>query len=162
MVGRLMLNADQTKIRAIQGHTLDILDYNKLYEKILSIPFFEHHRLWGGNTPDMAVVEISNEPALDSWKRMGVYKPSLNKKIHTMKGIRGTDPHSFGSANIILHAYVRMKDLFEYNPKIEMYIIPNGRIVTQHALPWSRRAYVCTVVWVAVKNFNIEISLVSK
>ena len=30
-----------------------------------------------------------------------------------------------------------MKDLFEFTPKIEMYITPNGRIVTQHALPWS-------------------------
>ena len=50
---RLMMSADQTKIKAIQAHTLDILDYNKLYEKILSIPFFELHPMWGGNPPDM-------------------------------------------------------------------------------------------------------------
>ena len=134
---RLMLNTDKTKIRAIQGHALDTLDYNRLYENIISIPFFEKHRLWGGNTPDMVVVEIPSEPALDSRKRLGVYKPSLHKKIHTMRAIRGTDPRNLGSANITLYAYVRMKDLFEYNPKIEMYIAPNGRIVTQPGLPWS-------------------------
>ena len=30
-----------------------------------------------------------------------------------------------------------MQDLFDFTPQIEMYITPNGRIVTQHALPWS-------------------------
>ena len=30
-----------------------------------------------------------------------------------------------------------MNDLFEFTPKIEMYITPNGRIVTPHALPWK-------------------------
>ena len=114
-----------------------ILSINRLYENIISIPFFENHRLWGGNAPDMVVVGITSEPAFDSWKRIGVYKPSIHKKIHTMRAIRGTDPHNFGSANIILYAYVRMGDLFEYSPKIEMHITPNGRIVTQHGLPWS-------------------------
>ena len=80
--------------------------------KILFIPFFERHPLWGGNSPDMLVVEISNENSLDNWKRMGMFKPSLSRKIHTMRAIRGTGPQDFGTANIILYAYVRMKDLF--------------------------------------------------
>ena len=37
---RLMLNADKTKVRAIQGHTLEMFDYDQLYERIISIPFF--------------------------------------------------------------------------------------------------------------------------
>ena len=134
---RLMTNADKTKVRAIQGHTLEILDLNKLYENISSTSFFKNHRLWGGYTPDMVVVEITNEPALGSWKRLGLYKPSLHKKIHTMRAVKGTDPQNFGSANITLYAYVRMQDLFEFNPEIEMYISPNGRIVTPRGLPWS-------------------------
>ena len=53
---RLMLNHDKTKIRAVQGHTLDLFEYDRLYERIISIPFFENWREWGGNTPNMAVV----------------------------------------------------------------------------------------------------------
>ena len=56
---RLMLNHDKTKIRAVQGHTLDLFEYDRLYERIISIPFFENWREWGGNTPNMAVVELS-------------------------------------------------------------------------------------------------------
>ena len=37
---RLMLNHDKTKIRAIQGHTLEKFDYSLLHERIYSIPFF--------------------------------------------------------------------------------------------------------------------------
>ena len=68
---RLMLNADKTKIRAIQGHTLEKFDYDQLYERIISIPFFTNWHGWGGNTPNMAVVEINNDPVLDHWKRTG-------------------------------------------------------------------------------------------
>ena len=57
---RLMLNTDKTKIRAIQGHTLEKFDLELLYDNIISIPFFTGHKLWGGNTPNMAVVEITN------------------------------------------------------------------------------------------------------
>ena len=134
---RLMLNHDKIKIRAIQGHTLDLFDYDRLYERIISIPFFENWNGWGGNTPDMAVVEITGEPVLDHWKRSGSLRPNVNKKIHTMKAVVGTIQLNFGSANITMYAYVRMGDLFAYNPKIDMYITPNGRIVTPHALPWS-------------------------
>ena len=99
-------------------------------------------------------VEISNENALDNWKRMGMFKPSLNRKIHTMRAIRGTDPQDFGTANIILYAYVRMKDLFEFKPKIEMYITPNGRIVTPQGLPWS--------AVVMIRRYNDENSTINK
>ena len=105
---RIMTNADKTKVRAIQGHTLETLELERLYENITTISLFKNHHLWGGNTPTMAVVEISNDPALDSWKRLGVFKPSLHKKIHTMKAIVGTDRQNFGSANITLYAYVRI------------------------------------------------------
>ena len=76
---RLMLNAEQTKIRAIQGHTLDILDLNQLYEKILSVSQFYNHQMWGGNPPDTLVVEISNENYSDNWKRMDTFNPSINE-----------------------------------------------------------------------------------
>ena len=85
----------------------------------------------------MAVVEITNEPALESWKRLGVFKPSIHKKTHTMNAIVGTERQNFGTANITLYAYVRMDDLFAFTQKIEMYITPDGGIVAQHALPWS-------------------------
>jgi hypothetical protein len=134
---RLMLNSDKTKIRAIQGHTLEKFDYDLLYERIISIPFFNKWPGWGGNTPNMAVVEITNDPVLDHWKRTGLYKPSIQKRIHTMKAVVGTIQMDFGTANITMYAYVRMKDLLEFKPKVEMYITPNGRIVTQHALPWT-------------------------
>ena len=53
-----------------------------------------------------------------------------------MKAIVGTARQDFGSANITMYAYVRMEDLFDFTPKIDMYITSNGRIVTQQALPW--------------------------
>ena len=89
---RLMLNAEQTKTRAIQGHTLDTLDLNQLYGKILSVSQYYNHQMWGGNPPDTLVVEISNENYLDNWKRKNTFTPSINKRIHTMRAVRGTAP----------------------------------------------------------------------
>ena len=100
------------------------------------------------------MVEISTENSLDNWERMGLFKPSLNRKIHTMRAIRGTDPQDFGTATIILYAYVRMKDLFEFRPKIDMYITPNGRIVTPRGLPWS--------AVVMIRRYNDENSVIDK
>ena len=37
---RIMMNAEHTKLKAIQGHTLDTLDINQLYEKIISISHY--------------------------------------------------------------------------------------------------------------------------
>ena len=36
-----------------------------------------------------------------------------------------------------MYAYVRIRDSFEHSPKIDLYITPNGRLVTPRALPWS-------------------------
>ena len=59
---RIMMNAEHTKLKAIQGHTLDTLDFNQLYEKIISIAHYYNHPLWqGGVAPDTLVVEISHE-----------------------------------------------------------------------------------------------------
>ena len=134
---RLMLNNDRTKIRAIQGHTLSTLEYDKLYERIISIPFFQNWRGWGGNTPNMVIVELKNEPTLMNWRRLGLLKPSVNARIHTMKAIVGTDELNHVATDVTMYAYVRIRDLFEYHPRIDMYITPNGRIVTPHGIPWS-------------------------
>ena len=42
---RIMMNAEGTKLKAIQGHTLDRLDIYQLYEKIASIAHYVHHPL---------------------------------------------------------------------------------------------------------------------
>ena len=60
---RLMLNKYKTKIRAIQGHTLSTLEYDKLYERIISIPFFQNWRDWGGNTPNMVICLLYTSPS---------------------------------------------------------------------------------------------------
>ena len=65
----------------------------------------------------MAVVEITGEPVLEHWKRSGSLKPNANKKIHTMKAVVGTSVLNFGAANITMYAYVRIRDLFEYQPE---------------------------------------------
>ena len=93
--------------------------------------------MWGGNPPDTLVVEISNENYLDNWKRMDTFTPGISKRIHTMRAARGTGPQDFGTSNVILCVFVSMKSLFEFSPKIDMYIAPNGRIVTKNGLPWS-------------------------
>ena len=134
---RLMLNHDKTKIRAIQGHTLGTLEYDRLYDKIISIPFFQQWRGWGGNTPDMVVVELKSEPTLVNWRRLGLLRPSINGRIHTMKAVVGTNELNHVAANVTMYAYVRIQDLFECQPKIDMYITPNGRIVTPHGIPWT-------------------------
>ena len=135
---RIMMNAEHTKLKAIQGHTLDTLDINQLYEKIISIAHYANHPLWqGGVAPDTLVVEISHENYLDNWKRMGTVTPSISKKFHTMKAVRGTAPQDFGTSNVIICVFVSMKALFEFSLKIDMYIAPNGRIVTKSGLPWT-------------------------
>ena len=93
--------------------------------------------MWGGNPPDTLVVEIGNENYLDNWKGMNTFTPSINKRVRTMRAARGTAPQDFGTSNVILYVFVSMKALFEFSPKIDMYITPNGRIVTQSGLPWS-------------------------
>ena len=47
-----------------------------------------------------------------------------------------------------------MKELFEFSPKIDMYITPNGRIVTKNGLPWS--------AVVMIRRNNDEASIIDK
>ena len=71
-----------------------------------------------------------------------------------MRAVRGTAPQDFGTSNVILCVFVSMKALFEFSPKIDMYITPNGRIVTKNGLPWS--------AVVMIRRNNDEASIICK
>ena len=78
--------------------------------------------MWGGVAQDTLVVEISHENYLDDWKRVGTFTPSIRKRFHTMKAVRGTAPQDFGTSNVIICVFVSMKALFEFSPKIDLCI----------------------------------------
>ena len=119
----IMMNPEGTHLKAIQGHTLDTLDINQLYEKIVSIAHYYNHPLWqGGVAPDTLLVEISHENNLDNSKRMGTFTPSISKISHTMKAVRGTAQQDFGTSNVTICVLVSMKALFEFSPKVDMYL----------------------------------------
>ena len=109
-----------------------------MYEKINTLEEYANHPLWQGeNPPDHVVFEISNENHLDHWKRLGSFAPSITKRFHTMKAVRGTARQEFGAKYVVLCVYISVRALFELKPNIEMYITQGGRIVTRCGLPWS-------------------------
>ena len=71
-----------------------------------------------------------------------------------MRAVRGTVPRDFCTSNVILYVFVSMKALFEFSPEIDMYITPNGRIVTKNGLPWS--------AVVMIRRYNDENSIIDK
>ena len=151
----IMMNAGCTKLKAIQGHTLDRFDINQLYEKIESIDHYVHHSLWRGeDAPDQLVFELGHENYMDNWKRMGTFSPSINKRFHTMKAVLGTAQQDFGAANVTICLFISMKALFDIRPSIEMYITQSGRILTRCGLPWTA----VTMIW---RN-NDECSIINK
>ena len=135
---RFMMNDDCTKLRAIQGHTLDRFDVNQLYEKITDKGYYVHHPMWGGaDPPNQLVYELNHENYMDNWKTMGTFAPSVSQKFHIMKVVHGTAQQNFGAANVTICLFISMNALLDLMPNIEMYITQGGRIVTKCGLPWT-------------------------
>ena len=144
---RIMMSPDGTCLKAIQGHTLEWFDIDRLYEKINTVEEYVNHPLWRcENPPDQLVFELNNENHLGNWRRMGSFAPRINKRFHTMKAVRGTVRQVFGAKNVTLCVYISARALFEFESKIEMYITQGGRIVTRCGLPWS------AITMIRIKN----------
>ena len=151
----IMMNPEGTHLKAIQGHTLERFDIDQLHEKLNTTEQYVHHPLWRNeDPPDQLVFELSNENYMDNRRRMGTFAPSVNKRFHTMKAVRGTARQDFGATNVTLCVYIRMRALFEFRPNIEMYITQSGRIVTKCGLPWS--------AFTMVRRNNDEGSVINK
>ena len=104
---RIVMSPDGTRLRAIQGHTLEWFDIDRLYEKINTPEEYVNHPLWRNeDPPDQLVFELNNENHLDNWRRMGSFAPSLTKRFHIMKAVRGTARQEFGATNVTLCLYI--------------------------------------------------------
>ena len=135
---RIMMSPDGTHLKAIQGHTLEWFDIDRLYEKLNTPEEYVNHPLWRNeDPPDQLVFELSNENHLGNWRRMGSFAPGLRKRFHTMKAVRGTARQEFGATNVTPCLYISVRALFEFRPNIEMHITQGGRIVTKCGLSWS-------------------------
>ena len=80
----IMMSPDGTRLKAIQGHTLEWFDIDRLYERINTLEEYANHPLWRGeDPPDQLVFELNNENHLDNWRRMGSFAPRVTKRFHT-------------------------------------------------------------------------------
>ena len=99
---RIMTNDSGDRIRAIQGHSLERFHIDELYEKINSLEEYVHHSRWeGGDVPDQLVLELAYENHLDQWRRVGTFVPSIVRRFHTRRAVRGTVKQEFGAKNIV-------------------------------------------------------------
>ena len=136
---RIMTNANEDCIRAIQGHTLEQFDISELYEKISTLEDYVRHQKWTGriNAPDQLVLEMTNESHPNQWRRLETYLPSQYRRFHTMRAVCGTGSQEFGAKNVVSYAFLSVKSIFDNIPKIDIYIAEHGRIVTKCGLPSS-------------------------
>eukprot|EP00919_Chromeraceae_sp_WS-2016_P019593 GHVR01046686.1.p1 GENE.GHVR01046686.1~~GHVR01046686.1.p1 ORF type:complete len:271 (-),score=26.56 GHVR01046686.1:46-858(-) len=112
---RIMMNPEGTYFKAIQGHTLEWFDICRLYEKLNTPEEYVNHPLWRNeDPPDQLVFELSNENHLDHWRRLGSFAPSVTKRFHTMKAVRGTARQEFGAKNVTLCLYISVRALFGF------------------------------------------------
>ena len=123
-----------TRIRAIQGHTIQELRIDRLYTNVTTLEQFNNFAMWNGNTPDHAIVELRNEEELNRWCRTAIHPPTRLERWHTLKATIGTGRKDL-KVKTMLYAFIEIKALF--TNRISIYMTNGGRLVIPQNLPYG-------------------------